>query len=309
MYINITLRNQINVLGERTKGTIPTCRRICQVKVIVGVTTTKARLGIFFYAFQSLKRQTYDNFTIHISLSKEPYLFDDGIDAVPDWMAGENVQVEFVNNSGPYRKLLPLIGKIGEDDILVTADDDVLYSENWLQRLVDRSIENPKVITCCRARIIRKNIFGRFQNYSNWEVCIKAENGAHLLPTCGAGAVFRKSLLDLEFLSDEAYLECAPTADDIWFRLASIRKNTGVYVDPEIDEGNGYIRHPMGLEQVNLHRPNRRRLLCQRVIAVLTEKIANYFGVPLAKNDLMWKRALEYSKLRSEGSNTKRRAS
>jgi hypothetical protein len=133
--------------------------------------------------------------------------------------------------------------------------------------------------------------------------------GAYLLPTCGAGAAFRKKLLDLEFLTDEAYIECAPTGDDIWFRLASIRKDTGVYVDPEIDEGNGYIRHPMGLEQVNLHRPKRKHRLYQRIIAMLTTKFANYFGVPLAKNDLIWKRALKYSNLKSGDNNTNGRAS
>ena len=265
------------------------------MKVTVSVTTTKARLGIFFYGFQSLRRQTYDNFTIHISLSKEPYLFDDGIDAVPDWMTGENVQVHFVNNCGPYRKLLPVIGKIGDDDILVTADDDVLYSENWLRKLVERAVENPEAIVCCRARVVKTNAFGRFQNYSNWEVCLKAEKGPYLLPLCGAGAVFRRDLLDLEFLSDEAYLKYAPTADDLWFRLASIRKNTNVYVDPQIDEGNGYIRHYMGLERVNLHRPNVGRWLYERVISLIINKFDNYFGIPLSGNDFSWRKSVEYS--------------
>ena len=278
------------------------------MKVIVSVTTTKARLGLFFYTFQSLKRQNYNNFRISINLSKEPYLFDDGIDVVPDWMTGDNVQINSVNNSGPYRKLLPLIGKIGDDDILVTADDDILYSENWLKRLIDRAIENPEVIVCCRARVVKTNIFGRFQNYSNWEVCLKTEKSAYLLPTCGAGAVFRKDLLDLEFLNDEAYLKYAPTADDIWFRLASIRKNTMVYVDPEIDEGNAYIRHNAGLEQVNLHRPKKRRRLHEQVIIKILNKFNNYFGIPLSKNDFAWRKSVEYSNSSSEGSNSQRQA-
>lgn len=271
------------------------------MKLIVSVTTTKARLGIFFYAFQSLKRQAYDNFTIHISLSKEPYLFDEGIEIAPDWMTGANVEVRFVNNSGPYRKLIPLIGEIGDDDIIVTADDDVLYSENWLRRLVERALLHPNYIVCGSARRIRKNILGRFQNYANWPIVSDQTTDINLLPIGCSGIAYRAKLLDLEFVMNEAYLERAPTSDDMWFRLASIRKNTKVYVDPEIDEGNGYIRHSLGLEQVNLHRPSKRRRLYERVIIRLMTRFANYVGIPLSKNDYAWKKSLEYSKLRSVG--------
>lgn len=277
------------------------------MKVIVSVTTTKARLGLFFYALQSLKRQNYNNFQISINLSKEPYLFDDGIDVVPDWMIGDNVQINFVNNSGSYRKLVPLIEQVGEDDIIVTADDDVLYAEDWLNKIIERTLRYQNYIVCGRARRIQKNILGRFQNYSHWPMVLEKTIGLTLLPIGCSGIAYRIKLLDLQFITNEAYLEYAPTADDIWFRLASIRKNTKVYVDPEIDEGNAYIRHNAGLEQMNLHRPKKRRRLHERAIIRLATKFSNYFGISLAKNDLAWKHSLEYSNLRSEGANSKRR--
>lgn len=267
------------------------------MNVIVSVTTTRARLNLFFYALQSLKRQNYEKFSIVVSLSKEPHLFDQGIENVPDWITGNNVQVRSVRNIGPYRKLVPLIMNIADDDLLVTADDDILYSENWLQSLVHRSIENPGAIVCCRARAIKKNLIGRFQSYANWELCEEPATGMDLLPTGCAGVVFRKPLLDLDFLRDEAYLKCAPTADDIWFRIAGLRKNTPVYVDPEIDRGNGYIQHFMGLEKVNLYQFKRARRLHQRLIIKALEKTRHYFGTSSCENDLAWAKALKYSTL------------
>jgi hypothetical protein len=266
------------------------------VKVIVGVTTTKARLDLFFYSFQSLRRQSLSSFRIVVSLSREPYLFDEGIDAVPDWMAGENVQVDFVQNSGPYRKLLPQIARMDDDDMLVTADDDIIYSEHWLKRLVSSAQENPDCIVCCRARNVMKNLLGRYQNYSHWDVCLTPQRGPNLLPTCGAGAVFRKRLLDLRFLSDEAYLKIAPTADDIWYRIASLRTRTDVFVDPDIDKENGYIRHFVGLERVNLYQLTQGLASRRRLLLRLTNRFRNYFGISSSGNDRAWKRSLEYSR-------------
>ncbi len=272
------------------------------MKVIIGVTTTKARLGLFFYTLQSLKRQTYDDFTIYINLSKEPYLFDDGIDTVPDWMTGDNIRVNFVDNSGPYRKLIPLLETIGGDDVVVTADDDVLYSENWLKRIVESALLYPNYIVCGRARRIQKNIIGLFQNYANWPLVRDRATNLFLLPIGISGIAYRIGLLDLEFAMDEAYFDYAPTADDMWFRLASIRKNTKVYVDPEIDKENAHIGHLMGLERVNLQRPIEGRRLFERVIIKTISKFINYFGIPLSQNDFAWRRSLEYSKSMDDGS-------
>lgn len=271
------------------------------MKVRVSVTTTRARLGLLFYSLQSLKRQNFSDFVIVVNLSREPYLFDEGIDVVPAWLSGDKVEINFVENCGPYRKLLPQIHKISADDILVTADDDILYSEDWLGRLVGMATENTDAIVCCRARKIRRNLMGRFQNYSHWELCTTVERGSDLLPTCGSGAVFRKNLLDLEFLSDGAYRKYAPTTDDLWFRLASIRKNVEVQVDPTIDRENGYIQHGSGLKEVNFYWLKKQYPLYRRVLTKIRNKASNYLGIPICENDVAWRRSWKYSGLSISG--------
>jgi len=264
------------------------------MKIIVGVTTTKARLGLFFDALQSLQKQKCDNFCIFINISTESYLNDDGIDEVPGWMAGEVVQVNFVKNLGPYRKLIPLIEQIGEEDVIVTADDDVLYSEDWLKKIVKTTLLYPNAIVCGMARHIKKNIVGRYQNYANWPLVVRKGLATGVIPIGCAGIAYKKELIDLEFLSNRAFFECAPTADDIWFRLASIRKNTKVYVDPAIGNGNFYIKHPFGLEQLNLYKPYKSFQFHNRLIIKLKTEIMNYFGIPLSKNDFSWRAAWKY---------------
>ena len=265
------------------------------METIVSITTTKERLSIFFYALQSLKKQKYDNYKIFINISEEPYLFDGGISVVPEWMNGDNVQINFVKNSGPYRKLIPIIDKLNVDDIIVTADDDVLYSEDWLKNIVKIALKFPDFIICGRARYIKKNIFGRFQNYQNWPIVIGAIEGFNILPVGCSGIAYRIKLLDLDFLTDESYFKIAPTSDDMWFRISSMRKNIKVYADQKIDKSNAYIRHDFGLEQINIFKKDINNYFLKRAFIGLTIELKNYLGISLSKNDVSWKKILHYS--------------
>ena len=48
------------------------------------------------------------------------------------------VSVHFVhNNTGPYRKIFPALINSVDDDILIYADDDVIYGANWLSELIN----------------------------------------------------------------------------------------------------------------------------------------------------------------------------
>lgn len=275
---------------------IESTKEYSAVKVFVSVTTTRKRLGLFFYAFQSLIRQDYGDFEIVINLSREAYLFDDGINSIPDWMGGENVQVNFVENTGSYRKLVPLIETVGEEDLVVTADDDMLYSNQWLSRIVKEAGKYPDLLVCGGARRIKKNIFGRVQNYLGWPLCITSETAMDLIPLSGFGAAYRKKLVDLNFITDAAFREYAPTADDLWFRIASMRKNVCVHVNPDIAQGNATITHKMGLDQVNFRTKQKPQGFLARAMSQLKLEFCSYFGIRLSKNDFAWKAASDYSR-------------
>lgn len=265
------------------------------MKVLVSLTTTNTRLGLLFYTFQSLQRQSYRHFNIVVNISKEPYLFDSGIIDSPDWLAGDNVIVNYVKNSGSYRKLLPLINEIAATDLIITADDDVLYAEDWLSKIVDNAMRHSESIICGRARTIKKNIFGFFQNYANWSIVDKSQHGMDLIPIGCAGVAYRKELLDLNFLNDEVYAKLAPTADDIWFRLASLRKHTKVFIEPNIENGCIYMQHTMGLQETNIYKNPLTLSLVMRIILRLLNRFRNYIGKSMSKNDYSWKNANTYS--------------
>jgi hypothetical protein len=131
--------------------------------------------------------------------------------------------------------------------------------------------------------------------YSNWKLVENRCKGHFLLPTCGAGAVYRKKLLDIEFLTSQEFLNIAPTTDDLWFRMAGMIMNTPVAVFPEIDRLNVYLKHKYGLEKVNNQKTNLSFL--PRIYNKRKLKIANYIGMNQTKNDFSWDAICDFSQL------------
>ena len=107
----------------------------------VNLTTTFQRLSLCRIALTSLLLQSKLPDQVNLWISMEPYLRDKGIgdtkviDQLIQSLPSENrclVQVHWVSNTGPYRKLIPMLREAGPDDIIVTADHENFYGEHWL---------------------------------------------------------------------------------------------------------------------------------------------------------------------------------
>ena len=266
---------------------------ISSENVILSCTTTSERIHIFYYTAQSILRQTLKPNKIFLNISKNPYLDDKGIKKIPSWLHDSNININVVDNTGSYRKLLPIINYISDDDLVVTADDDVLYHSLWLEKLIHYAKNYPHYIICSRARKIRKNIFGLYQNYNNWNYSSTKNIGYWLLPIGCGGIVYRKRLLDLDILLDPKYKEIAPTNDDLWFRVSSMKLGVNVVVVPEIDQENIYLKHKKGLDRYNIYQYKKDKIIGKLYFKIYN-KIASYLGINLSKNDIAWDEIQKY---------------
>ena len=265
-------------------------------KIILSCTTTYERCHVFYYTLQSLVSQSLKPDIFLINISTAPYLLDSGFQALPHWIESYSSAIQWVPNTGPYRKLLPAIPHASPDDCIVTADDDILYGPKWLEQLITAAEANMSSVVCCRARQMQKNVFGNWQNYRNWKVVNQQHHGLDFLPTGGSGAVYRKRLLDTAFLTDPRCTEIAPTNDDLWFKMASLRQRTPVTVHPEIDTDNIYLKHSYGLEQKNFIRKTFASSMHKRLYRWY-ERRASYWGINQSQNDFAWDAIEEYARL------------
>lgn len=184
-----------------------------------------------------------------LALSEEPFMLDQGVRqdmlsmGLRQLAADGCLDIVFVENTGPYRKLLPALRcHAGEERLIVTVDDDMIYPPHWLAGLVETYRRRRCVVAYrCRAMAIAA---GSFLPYSKWRL-LPSEPDAfgeappehHALFTLATGV--RGILYDARFLADLDLLDelraLAPGQDDLAFKAATMCAGIGtVLVDDDL---------------------------------------------------------------------------
>lgn len=269
--------------------------------ITVNLTTTCQRLPLCKITLMSLCLQSRQPDEIRLWVSTEPYLRDGGIrdrnelqhyfnDLPADWR--RRIRVCWVINTGPYRKLIPALREAGPDDLLVTADDDIAYGEHWLSTLLEAYEPGSNMAIAGRVRKKRYNAFGRAMSYMNWNILRDPSviSEGYII-TFGGGAVLSRSMFREHDILDDAFLEVAPTADDLWYSKLLLRNDTPVRVVPDVLREMHFIEHGDGL--VNHNHPGQAALL-QKIGMRLWEWAAGYLGIPVCGNDRAYQKVEQH---------------
>jgi Glycosyl transferase family 2 len=207
------------------------------VPVFASLTTISSRIGYLDEVIESLNAQTLRAEKIVLNVSRDSFALDEGISfedlptATRKLAVQGRVEVYFTRNTGPYRKLLPLLRRMqGEDCLIASADDDVIYPPRWLEGLRDAFVEHRCVVAYrCRAMRIKD---GTFAPYNTWPVFFFGKEPDYtdvrdearqllICPTGRGGIMYHPSFfpaLDLV----ERLRTLAPMQDDLAFRFATL---------------------------------------------------------------------------------------
>lgn len=278
------------------------------MSVIISLTSTSVRLPILRYTLLSLLNQDYKADKIIVNLSKDKYLIDKGIQKLPDWLKElkdmKSISISWVENTGPYRKLLPVYERSKENDIIITCDDDVIYGSKWLTSLMDTAESFPDCIICGRARVPLRTIGGRYQSYINWPLATPGSSGYDLVPTGVSGVLYRKPLLSKVIMESHDFKDIAPKQDDLWFKLAHEQMGTKVVVCKETYKHVNMIEAPGALTITNVNVKNSvRKNLILSLSSRLRLKTKAYLGIATCGNDEAIQRIQNY-KLKVSSSTT-----
>lgn len=268
------------------------------MNIIVSLTTTRQRLELSRYTIESLFRQTIQPDSVWLNVSENAYLFDEGIGNIPDWLIdfqNHGLTLNWVENIGPYRKLIPILESIKENGVIVTCDDDCIYHSDWLKYLIEGAKRYPGEIVCGRARLIAENRSGKPKSYIYWPKVSSDQTGMNFIPIGYAGVVYRKNLLDINFIENRVFLQLAPKQDDIWFRAASRIKGIRVRVVTAADKqvypfGRGRALSDANTSFYKYGKENPLLAIKER----FKKYIYGYFGKDLCENDVVYKNVINY---------------
>ncbi len=117
---------------------------------------------------------------------------------------------------------------------VVTADDDVYYSPDWLEKLVEAWDGRTDRIVSHRAHYVKTDGNGRLCPYREWgwEIGPCADD-LRIFPTGGGGVLYPPGCFaGTDLLRDDLFTSLSPNADDVWLfwmgRMAGVsNRNTG----------------------------------------------------------------------------------
>jgi hypothetical protein len=127
-------------------------------------------------------------------------------------------------------KLIPAL-KEYPDDVIITFDDDILYSETIAERLVNMHRDNPGQYTygllTQRFNLYPKHKFISHMNDERWESWICHDYPSYFNSQLGVcGVLYPPNSLHKDVFDNALRSRLCPFDDDIWFWIQSIRAGT-----------------------------------------------------------------------------------
>lgn len=267
----------------------------------VNLTTTFERLSLCKIALISLLLQSKLPDRINLWVSREPYLKDQGmgdgsileqvINTLP-LPQKSIIRIRWTKNIGPYRKLIPILRESDLHDLIVTADDDIFYGENWLSMLIENHHENECTFVAPRVRLEKTNFFGKRTSYIYWRL-VKLDSilSKNYVATFGGGSVLTKRMFREEDILDDSFIKLSPSSDDLWYSRLLQANSIKVRVAPKIMSELNFIEHTSGLFFQNTPQSTSG---FDRLKYFFWDVLVGYLGFSVCENDASNARIRKY---------------
>lgn len=143
-------------------------------------------------------------------------------------LLGKGLVIRWCEDMRSYKKLIPALSDYPED-IIITADDDVIYPGNWLRTLLTAHFRQPEEVQCLRGRKILMEQ-GHFLPYSEYRLIKYDEPSSFFILQTGlGGCLYKKSMLHEDVARKELFTSLCADGDDIWFWAMAVLKGTKIH--------------------------------------------------------------------------------
>lgn len=201
-------------------------------RLIVSLTSYPARIEDAFYAIVSLLRQSMKPDALILWLTA--HQFPRGEADIPERILAlreMGLRVAWCDKDiRSYTKLVPALLTY-KNDIVVTADDDIYYTERWLERLYHSYLSDPGSIHAHRVHRCHLDASGQPLPYAAWDKAITTPDASLLNFATGCGGVlYPPRSLYPDVTQVDIFTALCPTADDVWFWCMAVRQGTPIRV-------------------------------------------------------------------------------
>ncbi|MDE7363237.1 MAG: glycosyltransferase [Oscillospiraceae bacterium] len=204
-------------------------RRPREKRIVVSLTTIPFRVEAAAKVISIMLHQTMKPDAIVLYLGKE--LFGDS--ELPELLKKEmecGVSVEYREDLICHTKYFYAMQDY-PDDIVITVDDDIVYSEDLIETLYKTYCMFPNAVSALRVHQMTFNSKNEIAPYDKWKIC----NSDHILVpslkllALGVGGVlYPPHLLPEETFNLGELKRLSPRADDLWLKIMELKKDIPV---------------------------------------------------------------------------------
>lgn len=216
--------------------------------LVVSLTSFPKRMENIHFTLYSLFNQTRkaDRTVLWLAEEQFPQKEGDLPQKVIDFKK-KGLEIRWCEDLRSYKKLIPALKAFPNANI-VTADDDIYYPSDWLEKLYLSHLRHPECIVAHRTHRIKIKS-GKIAPYEEWEKNVSLNRAEYSLFATGCGGVlYPPKALNERVFDVERFKELCPNADDIWFWATAVLNGTHIvtvennikeltYVDSELELG------------------------------------------------------------------------
>lgn len=245
-------------------------------KIIISFTSIKSRINSVYLVVESIAQQTIKPDKIVLWLSKKDFN-ETNLPITLKQMIQRGLEVRYVEDIGPHTKLLFALKEF-ENHLIITIDDDIIYPIDLIENLYNTHKNYPKAICCNAAMLIKKDKKGNFLPYNKWPtITDRFMISDYLLPLGVDGVLYPPcSLDDLVFEKNLIKILC-PKADDIWFKVMSLKKGTENILTGAYPDFSNYF---IPLDTSYIHALAQENIF-KNLNDIQFQKSLNYFNIKL----------------------------
>lgn len=215
------------------------CRRVTEwglnktprsPRVIVSLTSYPKRIGTVHRTIETLLTQDFKPDMVVLWLGEDRFPNKEAdLPAALLRLRDFGLTIGWTKDIRSYTKLVPAL-KAYPDDIIVTADDDMFFRPEWLDRLYRSYEQYGNFIHCHLVRRVEFDC-GSFRPYVEWKSGRAGEHASlrNLLLGYG-GVLYPPHALYPDVVKASRFLGLAPSADDLWFWAMAVLNGTKIYM-------------------------------------------------------------------------------
>lgn len=193
-----------------------------KIPVIVSMASYVERYDTIIPTLKSLLQQTQKPDRIIVWLDKE--IPENSITEQMKFLEKYGVEYRFTDDDlKPHKKYFYAMQQYN-DAIIITVDDDLIYSKDMIESLLNMHKKYPN---CICARRVHKMKFDKYNNilpYKEWKYEYRKERTPSFLlcATGGGGTLYPAGILLKETFEIDKIKKLCMNADDIWLKFMEI---------------------------------------------------------------------------------------